>query len=126
MKYAGIRTDDPEKMASFYQAVLPIKEVGRVSGSGSEVGAIFLGAGATALGLLKRAPGGKAGLERVGFQVNSIQEIEERLKKAPPFLYPGEPQIALMKAPSGDPGKSVYLKDPDGNIVELSEEGWAG
>ena len=62
----------------------------------------------------------------MGFQVNSIEEIEERLKKAPSFLYPGEPQITLMKAPSGDPGKSVYLTDPDGNIVEISEEGWAG
>jgi hypothetical protein len=29
-----------------------------------------------------------------------------------------------MTAPSGDPGKSLYLIDPDGNIVELSEESW--
>ncbi|HEY7166554.1 MAG TPA: VOC family protein [Candidatus Binatia bacterium] len=122
MKYAGIRTDDPEKMASFYQTVLPIKEVSRTGSAESR--AIFLGAGSTALGLLKKSPGGKAGLERVGFQVKSIDEINERLKKAPPFLYPGEPEITLMKAPPGDPGKSVWLKDPDGNIIELSEEGW--
>src|ERR1041385_7800575 len=76
LKYAGIRTDDPEKMASFYQAVLPIKELARAKGSGSEPAAVFLGAGATALGLLKKSPGGKGGLERVGFQVNSIEEIE--------------------------------------------------
>jgi hypothetical protein len=75
---------------------------------------------------LKKSSGDKSGLERVGFQVNSIEEIEERLHKAPAFLYPGEPEIRLMKSPPGDPGKSVWLKDPDGNIIELSEKGWIG
>jgi len=76
------------------------------------------------LGLLRKPNGGKGGLERIGFQVNSIDEIKERIHKAPPFLYPGEPEITVMAAPPGDPGKSLYLKDPDGNIVELSQEGW--
>jgi hypothetical protein len=56
--------------------------------------------------------------------VSSIDEIKQRLHNAPPYLYPGEPGVNVMSAPSGDPGKSLYLKDPDGNIVELSEEGW--
>jgi hypothetical protein len=74
--------------------------------------------------LLKRAKAGKNSFERIGFQVSSIGEIKQRLHKAPPYLYPGEPEVSVMTAPSGDPGKSLYLKDPDGNIVELSEEGW--
>ena len=124
MKYAGIRTDDPEKMARFYEKVLPVREVRRTGNAGSDPEAIFLAAGTTVLGLLKKSSGDKSGLERVGFQVNSIEEIEERLHKAPGFLYPGEPEIRLMKSPPGDPGKSVWLKDPDGNIIELSEKGW--
>jgi hypothetical protein len=74
--------------------------------------------------LLKRSNGGKGGLERIGFQVNSIDEIKQRLRDAPSFLYPGEPEISVMPAPSDDPGKSLYLKDPDSNFIELSEEGW--
>ena len=124
IRYVGIQTSDPEKLANFYQSALPIKEVRRVTEQNSGVKAIFLSAGTTALGLLRKPNGGKDGLERIGFQVNSVDEIKERIRKAPPFLYPGEPEITVMNAPPGDPGKSLYLKDPDGNIVELSEEGW--
>ena len=124
-RYVGIRTGDPDKMADFYKSVLPIREVRRVAGSTGEASAIFLSAGTTALGLLRQSDGQKSGLERIGFQVDSIEQVKERIQKAPPFLYPGEPEIAVMPAPPGDPGKALYLKDPDGNIVELSEEGWA-
>jgi catechol 2,3-dioxygenase-like lactoylglutathione lyase family enzyme len=124
IRYVGIRSDDPEKLANFYQAALPIREVRRVREPAGEPGAIFLSAGTTALGLLKRTKGGKAGLERIGFQVNSIEEIKQRLRDAPSFLYPGESEVTVMPAPADDPGKSLYLKDPDGNFIELSEEGW--
>jgi catechol 2,3-dioxygenase-like lactoylglutathione lyase family enzyme len=124
IRYVGIRTEDPTNLANFYQSALPIKEVRRVTAPSGGASAIFFSAGSTALGLLRKSNGGKAGFERIGFQVNSIDEIKERIDKAPPFLYPGEPEISVMPAPPGDPGKSLYLKDPDGNIVELSEEGW--
>ncbi|HET8562865.1 MAG TPA: VOC family protein [Candidatus Binatia bacterium] len=124
IRYVGIRTSDPERLANFYQSALPIREVRRITTQNSEPTAIFLSAGATTLGLLKNRDGGKGGFERIGVQVNSIDKIKERIRKAPPFLYPGEPEIIVMTAPPGDPGKSLYLKDPDGNIVELTEEGW--
>jgi catechol 2,3-dioxygenase-like lactoylglutathione lyase family enzyme len=124
VRYVGIRTEDPERLANFYQSALPIKEVRRVTASSKEPSAIFLSAGMTALGLLRKSNGNRGGLERIGFQVDSIEKIKERIHKAPPFLYPGEPEITVMPAPPDDPGKSLYLKDPDGNIVELSEEGW--
>jgi catechol 2,3-dioxygenase-like lactoylglutathione lyase family enzyme len=124
IRYVGIRGEDPERLASFYQSALPITEANRVTDSNGEARAIFLSAGKTALGLLKRTKAGKNGFERIGFQVSSIDEIKQRLRNAPPYLYPGEPDISIMTAPAGDPGKSLYLKDPDGNIVEVSEEGW--
>src|SRR5918992_5374642 len=36
IRYVGIRTDDPEKLANFYQAALPIREVRRVRGPAGE------------------------------------------------------------------------------------------
>ena len=124
IRYVGIRSDDPNRLARFYQSALPIREVNRVTDRSGEASAVFLSAGKTALGLLKRSNGGKNGFDRIGFQVSSIDEIKKRLHDAPPYLYPDEPKITVMTALSGDPGKSFYLKDPDGNIVELSEEGW--
>lgn len=124
IRYVGIRSEDPDRLASFYQTALPISETNRVTDPTGAARAIFLGAGKTGLGLLKKTSASKNGIERLGFQVSSVDEIERRLRNAPPYLYPGEPEISVMRAPSDDPGKSLYLKDPDGNIVELSEEGW--
>ena len=115
IRYVGIRSEDPERLASFYKSALPIREVNRVTDPTGEARAIFLSAGKTALGLLKKTSASKNGFERVGFQVGSIDEIKKRLHNAPPYLYPGEPEITVMGVPSGDPGKSLYFKDPDGN-----------
>jgi catechol 2,3-dioxygenase-like lactoylglutathione lyase family enzyme len=125
VRFVGIASADPENLARFYQAALPLEEVRRVQGPNGEPAAIFLSAGTTTLGLLKKTPSGKASLERIGFQVNSIEEINERIHSAPPFLYPGEPEISLRTAAPGQPGKAVYLQDPDGNLIELSETDWS-
>jgi catechol 2,3-dioxygenase-like lactoylglutathione lyase family enzyme len=124
VRYVGIRTADPEWLADFYQSALPIKEIRRVAAPNGQPSAIFLSAGTTALGLLKSFEGAKVGLERIGFQVPSVDVIKERIQKAPSFLYPGEPEIAVLKVPPGELAESFYLKDPDGNLVELSEKGW--
>jgi len=124
IRYVGIRSEDPERLASFYQSALPIRETSRVTDRTGAAGAIFLSAGKTSLGLLKKTSASKNGIERLGFQVSSVDAIERRLRNAPPYLYPGEPEVKVIAARSEDPGKSLYLKDPDGNIVELSEEGW--
>ena len=124
IRYVGIQTDDPERLENFYRSALPLSKVRKVNSPTAGTTAIFLSAGATTLGLLRKPLGSRGGLGRIGFQVKSIEEIEEKIKQAPPFLYPGEAEIQVMPSPPGDPGKSRYLKDPDGNIVELSQEGW--
>jgi hypothetical protein len=60
----------------------------------------------------------------LGFHVQSIGEIEERLKKAPAFLYPRESKIEILQRNFDSPFTEHYLRDPDGNVVDLSEEGW--
>jgi len=121
IRYVGITTDDPETLATFYGAALPIEKV-RAVGAAS---AIFLSAGTTTLGLLKKSDGVKGGIERIGFQVKNVEEIKRRLRNAPPFLYPGEPEITVKTTAPDGPGQSLYLHDPDGNTVEVSEQGWS-
>lgn len=124
MSYAGIRTGNIERMANFYKSLLSLKEVRRVERSESGAKAVFLSDGVMSLGVIQSPSEGKSGLERVGLQVKSIQEIEKRLKDSPPFLYPGESPLQILRSSSEGPYKLHYLKDPDGNILELSEEGW--
>jgi hypothetical protein len=110
IRYVGIRSADPARLANFYQSALPLTELNRVTGPTGEPKAIFLSAGKTALGLLKKSNPGKVGIQRLGFQVSSIDEIKKRLRNAPPYLYPGEPEVSVMTAPSEDAGKSLFLK----------------
>ena len=43
---------------------------------------------------------------------------------SPPYLYPGEPPIKVMRRLKPGPFETRYLRDPDGNYVDLSESGW--
>jgi len=123
ISHITIRTEDPSRLADFYKSILSMKEVRRVDKPETGTTAIFLADGGMNLALVK-GPSGKPGLERVGIQVRSIRGVEERTRKSPPFLYPGEPPIQIGPGPSWSPYRCASLKDPDGNLIDLSEEGW--
>ena len=87
--------------------------------------AIYLSDGTINLGLIMNPPVPREGLQVLGFQVNSIQQVEERLKDARGLTYKGEATLAIQRSSFIGPYKTVTLKDPDGTHLELSEEGWA-
>ncbi len=122
VKHVGIQTEDPEKLAHFYQVLYGMKEVGRREKSGTK--AIYLSDGTLNLGLVKNSSVPKPGIQVLGFQIKSLKEIEERLKQSSEFLYPGEVTIEIEKRNVDSPYKTHFLKDPDGNYIEISEEGW--
>lgn len=124
ISHVSIKTEDPERLADYYKFVLDLREVRRMELPQTNTKAVFLSDGSFNLGLVKNPPHEKAGYQLVGFHVQSVEEIEERINTAPPFLYPGEPPVQIMHRPSGGPYKTAYLKDPDGNYVDISEEGW--
>jgi catechol 2,3-dioxygenase-like lactoylglutathione lyase family enzyme len=107
VRHVGIRTADPE--------------VGRSeTGSGA---AIYLSDGTINLGLTKGAAAPGAGIQVLGFQVPSLREVEQQIKKPLGLTYPAEPVLELFQ-PSDGPYKVTRMKDPDGNQLDLSEEGW--
>jgi hypothetical protein len=100
-----------------------MKEVGKKkTGMGTQ--AIYLSDGTINLGLVKNSPVAGPGLQVLGFQVPSVKEIEERLKKPFALTYKNEPPLALKQNGSDGPYKSFHLLDPDGTYIALSEEGW--
>ena len=118
--YVGLASENPERLADFYKGALELKEINR--GNGGSGKTIYLSDGKLCFAI-SGAPGVKRELTSLGFKVGSIESIKDRLVSSPPYLYPGEPRIEVKERASG-PYKGWYLEDPDGNTVELSEEGW--
>jgi len=122
VRHVGIRTGHPERLADFYKFVFGMKEVARSKTSDN---AIYLSDGTINLGLVKGASAPGAGIEVLGFRVPNIGAVEKQISKPLGLTYPSEPALNLSKPVSDGPYKVVQLKDPDGNQIELSEEGWA-
>lgn len=124
IRHVGIGTDNPERLADFYKFVFAMKEVDRRDTPKTETGAVYLSDGTVNLGLVKNPPVPRPGLQVLGFQVPSIQEVEARLQRSPALTYKGEPPLAIRRRPADGPDAAVWLLDPDGNRVDLSEGGW--
>jgi catechol 2,3-dioxygenase-like lactoylglutathione lyase family enzyme len=123
VRHVGIRTADPERLADFYKSVFAMREVARSeTASGA---AVYLSDGNINLGLVKGSAAPGAGIQVLGFQVPSIGAVGEQIKQRLGLTYPGEPPLTLSAPVADGPYKVVQLKDPDGNQVELSEEGWS-
>ena len=120
----GIKTENPDRLAEFYGFVFSMKEVGRTEISKTNTNAIYLSDGTINLGLIRNPPVARNGIQVLGFQIPSIREVEERLKQSRGLTYKGEPPLVIQHRPAESPYKTAWLQDPDGNSVDLSEEGW--
>lgn len=122
-RHVAIKAEDPDRLADFYKFALDMKRIGQMD-SGTGTRAVYLSDGTINLALVKNPPITKRGVQLLGLHVPSIKGIEVRLKQSAEFLYPGEPPVELRRRPPGSPYKEFYLHDPDGNQIDLSEEGW--
>jgi catechol 2,3-dioxygenase-like lactoylglutathione lyase family enzyme len=121
VRHVGIATEDPARLADFYQFIFGMKEVGRNKTKEASTEAIYLSDGTINLGLVKNSPVVGLGLHVLGFHVPSLQEVEERLKKPLALTYKGERPLELKQNLSDG---SVHLLDPDGTYIAISEGGW--
>ncbi|MBJ19473.1 MAG: VOC family protein [bacterium] len=80
---------------------------------------------------LSRAPFGECptlfqvGTHHWGFWVENIDGIVERAEAAgvPIIARPGDADTLLYGEPSGGTCRSAFLRDPDGNVVQLDQRG---
>ena len=86
-----------------------MKEVGRSETAAGA--AIYLSDGTINLGLTKGAAAPGAGLQVLGFQVPSVREVEQQIKKPLGLTYPGEPALEMLQPATG-PTKSCGLRTP--------------
>jgi catechol 2,3-dioxygenase-like lactoylglutathione lyase family enzyme len=134
IKHIAISTQDVEATARFYKEVFGLVEVGKVDSVGAT--GYYLSDGDINLAILNFKTDTVAGVERgrgfsgihhIGFQVESLEDVANRLKAA--GSAPRHDVNAALGVGHGHrPGGNVEVKysGPDGVMVDVSETGWVG
>src|SRR5688572_28617215 len=117
LNYLAIMCDEPARMGDWYQRWLGFEEYDR-----TPEGTIYLTDGHFSVGFLQRgrAPGEddqERGVHHIGFQVDSILEIERNLEDF-------DPSIRIEERPSEDPFAQYRIRDPEGIVLDLAERGY--
>ena len=134
IKHIALSTQDPDATARFYVDVFGLKQIGRIDHPA--VGGYFLSDGDINLAILRFKDDAAAGVERgkdyvglhhIGFQVESLEAIAERLAAA------GAPRRDDVNEALGVGGNAqryvnveVKYSGPDGLMLDVSETGWVG
>jgi len=134
IKHIAISCQDVDKTAKFYMDVFGMKEVGKIDSMGAR--GYYLTDGDINLAILNFKNDAVAGVERgtgwsgvhhFGFQVENIEEIEEKLKAAG-IERRDDINEALGVGHGPRTGGNVEVKyaAPDTVTVDVSETGWVG
>lgn len=134
IKHIALSTQDPEKTARFYVDVFGMKQIGRVDHPA--VSGFFLSDGDLNLAVLKFKNDAVAGVERgkdfsglhhIGFQVDSLEEIAERLAAAGSARRDDvNDALGVGRGERRHANVEVKYSGPDGVMVDVSETGWVG
>ena len=117
INHVSIGVTDVEKSASFYKALLGLKEVSRPGNGG-----INLGLGGSFLGVYKIANTvGRAHHFCLGVDDYDPAKIADRLKAQGVAA-----RIDTNPANRTSGGDQLYFSDPDGTMVQLSANGYQG
>ncbi len=134
IKHIALSTQDVDKTAKFYIDVFGMKEIARIDSPGAR--GYYLSDGDLNLAILNFKSDAVAGVERgkewsgihhIGFQVESLEAIAERLAAAG-----SEPRHDINEALGVGYGRrdhgnvEVKYTAPDGVTVDVSETGWVG
>ena len=115
IRHVALFCKDAEKTAEFYSRLFDLKEAAR-----SEIGTIYLSDGEVNLALIQASPrfNEEIGINHCGFQVDDVEAFRAKMKELginQPLEKPNIPGAYF----------EYKMKDPDGNTVDVSEEGWA-
>lgn len=108
VRHMVVQVDRPDKAADFYTSALDMHEVRRESD-----GSILLTDGDITMGLVDEPFIGRSGIQYFGLQVEDWAAAQQRFKEVGsdlPDLRPGQTE--------------ARMRDPEGNLFLVSEQGW--
>jgi len=134
IKHIAIATQDADKTALFYKEVFGLREIAKLDNPGAK--GYYLSDGNINLAILDfqndQVAGpeyGKtfSGIHHFGFEVESLEEIAEKMMAANTAPREDINQALGVGAP-GARNANVEVKygGPDGVIIDVSEAGWVG
>ena len=133
LKHIAISTQDVEATARFYIEVFGMKQVGKIDDPGTR--GCFLTDGDINLAVLNFKNDAAAGVERgrgwsgihhMGFQVESLEAMAERLAAAGSSRRDDINQALGVGTGQVHGNVEVKYRAPDGVTVDISETGWLG
>jgi catechol 2,3-dioxygenase-like lactoylglutathione lyase family enzyme len=134
IKHIALSTQDVDKTATFYIDVFGMKEIAKIDSPGAR--GYYLSDGDLNLAILNFKSDAVAGVERgkgfsgihhIGFQVESLEAIAEKLAAAG-----SQPRDDVNQALGVGHGRrhegnvEVKYSGPDGVMLDVSETGWVG
>jgi catechol 2,3-dioxygenase-like lactoylglutathione lyase family enzyme len=134
IKHIALSTQDPDGTARFYVDVFGLKQIGRIDSP--TVRGYFLSDGDINVAILNFKTDAAAGVERgkgfsgihhIGFQVESLDAIAERLAAAGSERRDDVNEaLGVGQARQRYANVEVKYRGPDGVMLDVSETGWVG
>lgn len=110
IQHLAIRTQDPEKLARYYEEVFGWSRIR--SGGG---GGVHLSDGHINIAILNTY-GAAGGFDHIGVKIDSLEEVTQGLAKY---------DTTIAERPA-DRAAENRVSDPDGNQIDLSVQGFMG
>ncbi len=133
IKHIAIATNDAEKTAKFYAEVFGLRQVAQLDGESAK--GFMLSDGNINMAILNFQSDAVAGergkdwegIHHIGFEVESLEEIEQRLADANSAPME-EVNAALHAGMTGPRHQNVETKyeGPNGEMIDVSQVGWIG
>ena len=130
IKHIAVRTPDPEKTAAFYKDVFGLKEVGQARTG------YYLSDGHINLAILKSrddGPGesprdvpGYAGIHHLGFMVDDVDEVCQKLEAAGAAPMTDRTDVRHAAASGPRSYYEIKYRGPDDQEIDVTESGWIG
>jgi catechol 2,3-dioxygenase-like lactoylglutathione lyase family enzyme len=133
IKHIALSTQDVEGTARFYIEVFGMKKIGQIDDPGTR--GCFLTDGDINLAILNFKNDTAAGVERgkawngihhIGFQVDSLDAIGERLAQAGSQRREDVERALGVGGRQAHGNVEVKYTGPDGVMLDVSETGWLG
>ena len=126
LRHIAMQVPDPQKAAEFYMRVFGMEQVGETDWENAR--GVYLSDGVMNLALLDyktvEAAGedrgcGFVGLHHIGFWVDDVAATRRSIEAAGGKYWMGEPV-------TGGGFYEVKYRDPNGVVVDITENGWGG